>query len=127
MPIPADPLPGHLLPAGLLPGGDLLQRLEDRVELLRRGVEQAPQVPVLLLAGLLALTVAALAGRRWAGALLVVDAGAFALFNGPLEGPVLVVISSQRGLTASDVLVAAALLVAGTCLLRGRPARAVRR
>ena len=121
------PIPESLPPAGTLVGGDLLQRLEDRIELLRRGVEQAPQVPALLLVGLLLLTVAALAGRRWAGALLVLDAGAFALFNGPLEGPVLVVVSSQRGLTASDVLVAAALLVAAACLLLGRPLLGSRR
>ena len=79
-----------------------------------------PVVLLILLVGLL-LAVLRLRGRgRRAGAVLLLPmSAAWVLFNGSLEGPVLLTVSENHGLTVSDLLAAVAVLVAGTVLFRG--------
>ena len=81
-------------------------------------------VPVVLLVVLVGLTLAALRARgragRFAALLLLPAAVAWVLFNGPLEGPVLLTFSRDHGLTVSDLLAVLAVLVALAVLLRRR-------
>jgi len=81
-----------------------------------------PVVLLILLVGLL-LAVLRLRGRgRRAGAVLLLPmSAAWVLFNGSLEGPVLLTFSENHGLTVSDLLAAVAVLVAGTVLFRRDP------
>ena len=51
--------------------------------------------------------------RRVSAAVLVVLAVVWGLVNGPFEGPVLLVLSPGHGITTSDLLSVAAVLVAG--------------
>jgi hypothetical protein len=78
-------------------------------------------VPVVLLVLLVGLLVAALRSRgrpRRAAALLLLPASAaWVLFNGPIEGPILVTFSSTHGLTVSDLLAVVGVLVAAAVLL----------
>lgn len=80
-------------------------------------------VPVVLLILLVGLLLAALRlrgrRRRAAAVLLLPMSAAWVLFNGSLEGPVLLTVSENHGLTVSDLLAAVAVLVAGSVLLRG--------
>ena len=80
-------------------------------------------VPVVLLILLVGLLLAVLRlrgpGRRAGAVLLLPMSAAWVLFNGSLEGPVLLTVSENHGLTVSDLLAAVAVLVAGTVLFRG--------
>ena len=79
-------------------------------------------VPVVLLVVLVALTLATLGARgrprRIAAVLLLPAAVAWVLFNGPIEGPILMTFSENHGLTVSDLLAVVAVVVALTVLLR---------
>ena len=74
--------------------------------------------------GLAALVVAAAVGPRfgrWGGLVIAALSVYWLLRNGPMEGPVLVVVVPGRhGLTAADLAGLAGLAVAGCLLLRGR-------
>ena len=80
-------------------------------------------VPVVLLVVLVGLILAALRARggrqRAAAVLLLPVAAAWVLFNGPIEGPILLTLSTDHGLTVSDLLAVVAVLVALVALLRG--------
>ena len=82
-------------------------------------------VPVVLLVALVGLTLAALGargrGRRVAAVLLLPVAVAWVLFNGPIEGAILLTFSSDHGLTVSDLLAVVAVLVAAVVLVRRDP------
>jgi hypothetical protein len=41
------------------------------------------------------------------------------LFNGPIEGPILLTLSKNHGLTVSDLLAVVGVLVAGAALVLG--------
>ena len=80
-------------------------------------------VPVVLLVLLVGLLIAALQGRgrrrRAAAALLLPVSAAWVLFNGPIEGPILLTFSTDHGLTVSDLLATVGVLVGGVVLVRG--------
>jgi hypothetical protein len=79
-----------------------------------------PVVLLLLLVGLLLGTLAARGrGRRAAAVLLLPVSAAWVLFNGPIEGPILLSFSTDHGLTGSDLLAAVGVLVSAGVLLRG--------
>lgn len=78
---------------------------------IRTEVTASGVVPVVLLLVLVALLLAALGllgrdrrVRRAAAVLLLPASVAWVLFNGPLEGPVLLTFSHDHGLTVSDLL-----------------------
>jgi hypothetical protein len=82
-------------------------------------------VPVVLLVLLVGLLTAALGTRRrprrvvaW---LLLPASAAWVLFNGPIEGPILLTLSTDHGVTVSDLLAVVGVLVAGVVLLRADP------
>ena len=78
-----------------------------------------PVVLLLLLVGLLLGTLAARGRRRRAAAVLLVPVSvAWVLFNGPIEGPILLSFSKDHGLTVSDLLAAVGVLVAVVVLVR---------
>ena len=81
-------------------------------------------VPVVLLVVLVGLILAALRARgrrqRVAAVLLLPVAAAWVLFNGPIEGPILLTLSTDHGLTVSDLLAVVAVLVAVAVLVRRR-------
>jgi hypothetical protein len=70
---------------------------------LRNIANQTPGLPLLLLAVLIFFAVRTIRGDRWSAAALVPLSLAWLLFNGPIEGPVLVVISYSHGITLSDL------------------------
>lgn len=80
-------------------------------------------VPAVLLVLLVGLLVAALGTRgrrrRVPAALLLPASAAWVLFNGPIEGPILITFSAQHGLTVSDLLAVAGVLVGAAVLLLG--------
>jgi hypothetical protein len=79
-----------------------------------------PVVLLVLLVGLLILALRARGRHRHAAAVLLLPvSAAWVLFNGPIEGPVLLVLSTNHGLTVSDLLAAVGVLVAAVVLLRG--------
>ena len=81
-------------------------------------------LPVVLLVLIVGLLLAALRARGWrrrAVALLLLPASAaWVLFNGPIEGPILLRLSANHGLTVSDLLAVVGVLVAGAVLLLRR-------
>ncbi len=80
-------------------------------------------VPVVLLVLIVGLLIAALRARgrprRAAALLLLPVSAAWVLFNGSIEGPILLTISTSHGLTVSDLLAVVGVLVAGAVLLLG--------
>ena len=80
-------------------------------------------LPVVLLVLIVGLLLAALRARGWrrrAVALLLLPASAaWVLFNGPIEGPILLTLSKNHGLTVSDLLAVVGVLVAGAALVLG--------
>ena len=80
-------------------------------------------LPVVLLVLIVGLLLAALRARGWrrrAVALLLLPASAaWVLFNGPIEGPILLTLSTNHGLTVSDLLAVVGVLVAGAALVLG--------
>jgi hypothetical protein len=79
-----------------------------------------PVVLLVLIVGLLIATLGARGRPRRAAALLLLPvSAAWVLFNGPIEGPILLTISSTHGLTVSDLLAVVGVLVAGAVLLLG--------
>jgi hypothetical protein len=80
-------------------------------------------LPVVLLVLIVGLLLAALRARGWrrrAVALLLLPASAaWVLFNGPIEGPILLTLSKNHGLTVSDLLAVVGVLVAGAVLVLG--------
>ena len=89
---------------------------------MRSEVTSSGVVPVLLLALLVALLLATLRGRgrarRTTAVLLVPVSFAWVLFNGRLEGPVLLDLSQNHGITVADLLAVLGILVAGVVLAR---------
>jgi hypothetical protein len=92
---------------------------------LRTEVTASGVVPLVLLVALVALMLVALGvlgpGRRLrrAAAVLLLPASlAWVLFNGTLEGAVLLTFSTDHGLTVSDLLGVVGVAVAVTMLLR---------
>ena len=89
---------------------------------MRAEVTASGVVPVLLLVVLVGLTLVALRARgrrrRAAAALLLPVSAAWLLFNGPIEGPILLTLSTDHGVTVSDLLAVVAVLVALVVLLR---------
>jgi hypothetical protein len=75
-----------------------------------QGARGAPRRKVVLGAGLAAAA---------AAVLLLPVAAAWVLFNGPIEGPILLTFTADHGLTVSDLLAVVAVLVALVALLRG--------
>lgn len=73
------------------------------VQRLRHLASQTPGLPLLLLAALIFFAIRTVRGDRWSAAALVPLSIAWLLFNGPIEGPVLVVISYSHGVTVSDL------------------------
>jgi len=55
--------------------------------------------------------------RRWLAVGLVAAAGAWVLVNGPVEGPVLLVLTPSHGITVADLPSLAALVIAGLLFL----------
>ncbi|WAC56776.1 hypothetical protein [Gordonia sp. SL306] len=53
---------------------------------------------------------------RWSATVLVVVAGAWIVFNGPLEGRTLFVLSARHGVTEGDVLSVVGFAIAGWAL-----------
>jgi hypothetical protein len=79
-----------------------------------------PVVLLVLLVGLLMATLASRGRRRRATALLLLPASAaWMLFNGPIEGPILLTITTSHGVTVSDLLAVVGVVVAGVVLLLG--------
>jgi hypothetical protein len=80
-------------------------------------------LPVVLLVLLVGLLIASLWSRgrpRRATALLLLPASAaWVLFNGPIEGPILITLSTNHGVTVSDLLAVVGVLVAGAVLMLG--------
>lgn len=71
-----------------------------------------PLFAALLLVVLLVCAVRAVGGGRFAALLLVPLSFAWVLFNGPLEGPTLFVLSQSHGVTVSDLISVVCLFVA---------------
>ena len=90
---------------------------------MRSEATESGLVPVVLLVLIVGLLMAALRARgrprRAAALLLLPVSAAWVLFNGPIEGPILLTISSSHGLTVSDLLAVVGVLVAGAVLLLG--------
>ena len=81
-----------------------------------------PVVLLVLLVGLLLAALRARGRQRRAAALLLLPASAaWVLFNGPIEGPILLTLSTNHGVTVSDLLAVVGVLVAcAVLLLRNR-------
>ncbi|HEX2804857.1 MAG TPA: hypothetical protein VHN80_01635 [Kineosporiaceae bacterium] len=79
------------------------------VQRMRNVAAQTPGLPLLLLAALIFLAIRTLRGDRWSALALVPLSLAWLVFNGPLEGPILLVISSSHGITLSDLFSVACL------------------
>lgn len=96
-------------------------RVDDPV---RAEVTASGTVPVLLLVLLVALMLVTFLTRgraRLAAALLLLPvSAAWVAFNGPIEGPVLLTLSPDHGLTVSDLLAVVGVGVGAAALLRGR-------
>jgi hypothetical protein len=82
------------------------------VQRLRGVVASEPAFALLLLLALLFCVVRAVRGDRLAAVVLVPLSFAWVLFNGPIEGPTLFVVSWSHGITASDLIAVAGLAVA---------------
>jgi hypothetical protein len=92
---------------------------------LRTEVTASGVVPVVLLVVLVTLLLAALGVmgpgrrvRRAAAVLLLPASVAWVLFNGPIEGAVLLTVTPDHGLTVSDLLGVMGAMVATAVLLR---------
>ncbi len=94
---------------------------------MRGRTTESGLVPVVLLVVLVVLLLVALRGRgrvRRVAAVLLVPVGvSWVLFNGPIEGPVLVSLSPTHGITVSDLLAVVGVLVAAGVLLPKRGTR----
>jgi hypothetical protein len=94
-------------------------------ERIREEVTASGVVPVVLLVVLIGLLLAALGAlgrghgvRRAAAVLLLPASLAWVLFNGPIEGAVLLTVTRSHGLTVSDLLGVLGTAVAVTVLVR---------
>ncbi len=89
---------------------------------MRAEIASSGLVPVVLLVMLVALLIGTLRirgpARRATAVLLVPVSFAWVLFNGPLEGPVLLDLSRNHGVTVADLLAVMGVLVAGAVLVR---------
>ena len=88
-------------------------RLTLPVQRIRHLVSETPALALLLLAVLVICAVRTIGGDRWSALALVPLSFAWLLFNGPFEGPTLLVISWSHGITASDLFSVAGLGLAG--------------
>jgi len=95
----------------------LLHPLVWPVQQLRGFAATEPLIAVLLLLALLFCAVLAVRGHRLAALVLVPLSLGWVVFNGPLEGPTLFVISWSHGVTASDLISLAGLMIAAWRLL----------
>lgn len=82
-----------------------LQKLRDQVNAF-------PVLAVAILVALLLCAVKALRGDRLAAVGLAALSLMWVLFNGPLEGPTLLVLSWSHGLTAADLISVVGLMIA---------------
>jgi hypothetical protein len=57
------------------------------------------------------------ARRRWLAAGLAAAAVGWVLVNGPVEGPVLLILTSSHGITVADLPAIAVLVIAGVLLI----------
>jgi hypothetical protein len=83
------------------------------VQRLRQEAHAEPVLPLMLLVALLFCAVRAIKGDRLAALVLVPLSFSWVLFNGPLEGPTLFVVSWSHGVTVSDLIALAGLVIAG--------------
>jgi ABC-type uncharacterized transport system permease subunit len=90
----------------------LLRPLAWLIRQLRAEAHASPGLAVLLLTVLLFCAATAIAGSRLAALALIPLALAWILFNGPFEGPTLIAFSWAHGVTASDLISFACLIVA---------------
>jgi hypothetical protein len=94
---------------------------------VRREVTGSGLVPVSLLVLLVALLLVALRlrgrPRRAVAVLLLPVSAGWVAFNGRLEGPVLVPLTTSHGITASDLLAILGVVVALVMLVRDRRLR----
>jgi hypothetical protein len=74
------------------------------VHRLRSAASQAPGLSLVLLAVLVFCAVRTIRGDRVSALALIPLSFAWLLFNGPMEGPVLIVISWSHGVTVGDLL-----------------------
>lgn len=79
---------------------------------VRERMSYSPTIMLAVLGCLVVALVLAIGGSRWAAAALVPLAGAWLMANQLVEGPTLLVLSWNHGITAADVLSMAALMVA---------------
>lgn len=82
------------------------------VQQVRGVVAGEPMLAVLLLAVLLGCALLAVSGDRLAALVLVPLSFAWVVFNGPLEGPTLFALSWSHGVTSSDLISVAGLVIA---------------
>ena len=89
---------------------------------MREEITSSGVLPVALLVVLVTLLLVALRSRgllrRSAALLLVPTSVAWVLFNGPLEGPVLLTLTRSNGVTVADLLAVVGILVAVAVLWR---------
>lgn len=90
----------------------LLEPFVQPVQRLRGLVADEPGFAVLLLLCLLTCAAWAIRGNRPAALVLVPLSFAWFVFNGTLEGPTLLTLSWSHGVTASDLISIAGLLIA---------------
>jgi hypothetical protein len=74
------------------------------VQRMRHLASQAPGLPLMILALLIFFAIRTVRGDRWSAIILLPLSLAWLLFNGPIEGPTLLVISYSHGVTLSDLL-----------------------
>lgn len=103
---------GQVVDAARSVAGVLLEPFVWPVQRLRREVYAEPGLALLLLLALIICALRAIRGDRLAAVALVPLSLAWVLFNGPLEGPTLLTLSWSHGITASDLVSVAGLLIA---------------
>lgn len=80
--------------------------------LARTRLADSPSVVLLTFCLMIVFCVLAVAGSRWAAVLVIPVAVAWVVVNGRVEGPVLLRLNHEHGVTASDLLSLVALLLA---------------
>ena len=92
--------------------GAVLEPFVWPVQRVREEVHAEPALSMLLLIVLILCAVRALRGDRVAALALVPLSFGWVLFNGLFEGPTLVALSWSHGITASDLIALATLMIA---------------
>lgn len=97
-----------------------LTSTEAALSALRGRLAASPRVLLIEFLGLALFTLLALAGKRWAAVAVVPFALAWPFLNQLVEGPTLVALSYNHGITLMDSLSGVALLAAAYALLHDR-------